>query len=123
MARLVLKDASLLDGDTAARRATVVVEGDRIAAVGTGPLEARPGDRVIDLAGKTLMPGMILGHYHAGYWQTGSTGKPVGFEASPALQAIRAAHNVKTALDCGFTGVISAGTPHGIDAALKAAIA
>ncbi|MBV1690657.1 amidohydrolase family protein [Novosphingobium sp. G106] len=123
MARLVVQNASLLDGDTAARRATIVVEGERITAVTAGPIDAHPDDRLIELAGKTIMPGMILGHYHAGYWRTGSTGKPIGFEASPALQAIRAAHNLKTALDCGFTGVISAGTPHGIDPALKVAIA
>ena len=30
--------------------------------------------------------------------------------------------NIRTALLCGFTGVISAGTPHGIDTALKTAI-
>ena len=27
------------------------------------------------------------------------------------LQAIRAVHNMKTALECGFTGAISAGAP------------
>jgi imidazolonepropionase-like amidohydrolase len=123
MARLVLENASLLDGDRPARRATVVVSGERIEAVTEGPAETRPDDRVVDLAGRTVMPGMILGHFHAVYWGTGGSGKPVGFEASPALQAIRATHNLKTALGCGYTGVISAGTPHGIDAALKAAIA
>jgi imidazolonepropionase-like amidohydrolase len=123
MPRLVLQNASLLDGDNPARRTNVVVEGERIAALSAGPVEARPDDRTVDLAGRTVMPGMILGHYHAGYWQTGASGRPVGFEASPALQAVRATHNLRTALDCGFTGVISAGTPHGIDPALKAAIA
>jgi imidazolonepropionase-like amidohydrolase len=123
MARTIFENASLLDGDRPARRATVVVAGDRIEAVSEGPVAARPDDRVVDLAGRTLMPGMILGHFHAGYWGTGGSGKPVGYEASPALQAIRATHNLRTSLDCGYTGVISAGTPHGIDAALKAALA
>jgi imidazolonepropionase-like amidohydrolase len=123
MVRLILANANLLDGDNPARRASVVVEGERIAALSAGPVEARPDDRVVDLAGKTLMPGMILGHYHAGYWGTGGSGKPVGFEATPALQAIRATHNLRTTLDCGFTGAISAGVPHAIDAALKDAMA
>src|SRR5579871_4176111 len=117
MARLIFRNANLLDGDNAARRATVVVEGERIAALSAGPVDARPDDRTVDLAGRTLMPGMILGHYHAGYWNTGASGKPVGFEATPALQAIRATHNLRTTLDCGFTGAISAGVPHAIDAA------
>lgn len=123
MARLVLKDANLLDGDGPARRATVIVSGERIETVSEGPVEVQPRDRVVDLAGRTVMPGMIHSHFHAGYWNTGGGGKPVGLEAPPALQAIRATANIKTALDCGFTGVISAGTPHAIDAALKVAVA
>ena len=123
MTRTVFCNANLLDGDNAARKADVVISGDRIESVGSAPAEARPGDRVIDLAGKTLMPGMINGHFHAAYWGTGGGGgRPVGLEAHPSLQAIRAVHNMKTALDCGFTGAISAGAPHQIDAALKAAV-
>lgn len=122
MARLILKDANLLDGDTPARRVTIVVSGDRIEAVSDRPVAFRPGDTVISLGGRTVMPGLIHGHFHAAYWNTGG-GKPLGLEAPAPLQAIRAARNVKTALDCGFTGLISGGTPHGIDAALKVAIA
>jgi len=122
MTRLILKDARLLDGDNAPRRSTIIVCGDRIEAITEGPVSARPEDRVIALDGRTVMPGMILGHYHAAYWQE-PTGKPLGLDAPPALVAVRAAANVRLALDCGFTGVISAGAPFAIDAALKAAIA
>ncbi len=122
MARLVLNNANLLDGEHAARKATVVVSGERIESAGESPVEARPDDRVVDCTGRTVMPGMILGHFHAAYWGTGGGGRPVGLEAHPSLQAIRAVANMKTALDCGFTGAISAGTPHGIDAALKVAV-
>ena len=122
MGRLVLQGANLLDGNAPARRADVVVSGERIEAVSEGPVETGPDDRVVDLAGRTVMPGMIQGHFHSGYWNTGASGRPVGLEVSPALQAVRATANVKTALECGYTGVISAGSPHAIDAALKAAI-
>ena len=44
-------------------RLAVLVEGDRIAAVGPN-LAAPAGARVIDLPGTTLMPGMIEGHSH-----------------------------------------------------------
>jgi imidazolonepropionase-like amidohydrolase len=122
MARLVLQDANVLDGDNPGRRATVVVAGERIESVGAGPVELRPDDRVIDCTGSTVMPGMVLGHFHAAYWNTGGGGRPVGLEAHPSLQAVRAVANARTALECGFTGAISAGTPHAIDAALKIAI-
>jgi imidazolonepropionase-like amidohydrolase len=42
---------------------SVLVEGDRIAAVGAN-LAAPQGARVVDLPGTTLMPGMIEGHSH-----------------------------------------------------------
>jgi imidazolonepropionase-like amidohydrolase len=122
MGRIVFHNANLLDGDNPARAANVVVSGERIESVGNGPAEVRTDDRVVDLAGKTLMPGMVLGHFHAAYWGTGASGRPVGLEAHPSLQAVRAVANMKTALECGFTGAISAGAPHAIDAALKAAV-
>lgn len=126
MTRLVLANGRLLDGENAPRAATVVVEGERFAEVieASGPpLAPRPGDVAVDLGGKTLMPGMVLGHYHASYFNIGADGAPFGLEASPALQAVRAVKNFRTTLDCGFTGVISAGAPNGIDPALKAAVA
>jgi len=123
MARLILEDATIVDGDNPPRRGDVVIRGDRIEAVGPGAAPARPGDRVIALAGRTVMPGMIIGHYHAGYWNMGLGSAPLGLDAPPALQGVRAASNLKLALECGFTGVIGAGGPNGIDACMKAAIA
>lgn len=67
------------------------------------------------------MPGMVQGHFHAAYWNTGGAA-PLGLEAPPALQAVRAAYNYRLALDSGFTGAISGGAPFAIDAAIKAAI-
>ena len=122
MARLILSDANILDGDHAPVRGTLVVAGERIESVGSAPVEAAPDDRVIDLAGRTVMPGMVLGHYHASYWNVGGGGLPLGLEVTPARAAMRATANIRTTLECGFTGVISAGAPHAIDAALKAAI-
>src|SRR4029079_16861256 len=82
----------------------------------------REGDRVVDLAGRTLMPGMMLGHYHASYKDVGLVRGPFGLDDTAALQAVRAAANFQLALDCGFTGVIGAGAPYRIDPSLKRAI-
>ena len=68
MPRLVLHDATVLDADGARPHTTVVVEDRRIALVRSaadaneGALGARPEDRVVDLAGRTVMPSMVSSH-------------------------------------------------------------
>jgi imidazolonepropionase-like amidohydrolase len=121
--RLILTDATILDGDHPPMRGTVVVAGDRLESVGATPVMPQPGDRVIALGGRTVMPGMVQSHFHAAYWNTGNSGRPLGMEVPPALAAVRAAANLRTALECGFTSVIGAGAPFAIDAAMKMAIA
>ncbi|MDG2005086.1 MAG: amidohydrolase family protein [Novosphingobium sp.] len=123
MARLILEDATIVDGENPPRRGDVVIAGELIEAVGEGAGSARPDDRVVALDGRTVMPGMILGHYHAGYWNMGLGNAPLGLDVPAPLQAVRAASNLRTALECGFTGVIGAGSPNGIDPCMKAAIA
>jgi len=124
MSRLILRHATLLDGLNPPRpEMTLVIDGERLHSVDSGQVEAAPGDQVFDLKGMTVMPGMINTHYHATYQDIGPGALPVGMEAPPALQTLRAARNLKRALDAGFTGVISAGAPYAIDAGCKQAIA
>lgn len=64
---IALTGATLIDGTGAApvAGATVVVEGRTIARVGPVPEVPIPdGATVYDLAGQTLMPGLIDGHVH-----------------------------------------------------------
>ncbi len=125
MARLVLRNATVLDADGLRPRSTVVVEDRRIAAVGpvAAPVETAPEDRVVELGGRTVMPGMVSSHFHATYHELGSKVTPFGLEEPPALQAVRAAHHLELLLRSGFTGAVSAGAPFAIDASMKAAIA
>lgn len=125
MQRTIFTNVRLLDGDKAPLDdVTVVVAGDRFESVVNGPCrDARPDDQLFDLGGRTLMPGMIHGHYHATYTRFSAAEKlPVGMEAPPAVQTLRAADHLKKALYSGFTGVVSAGAPYAIDAACKQAI-
>jgi imidazolonepropionase-like amidohydrolase len=124
MARIVFHNANLLDGDRPARSgATVVVEGDRIAAVAEGPVATRPDDRVVDLAGRTLMPGLVSCHFHASYDNITIQPEPLGVEKPAGYLTLVAARNLRTALECGVTSVVSAGANAGtVDAEVKMAI-
>jgi imidazolonepropionase-like amidohydrolase len=125
MARLILANANLLDGDRPAQPgSTVVVENDRIVSVGpVSSVESHPDDRVLDLAGRTLMPGMVSCHFHATYHELGAKPAPFGLEEPPALQAVRAVRNLEGVLRAGFTSAVSAGAPFAIDPAMRRAIA
>jgi imidazolonepropionase-like amidohydrolase len=123
MPRLVLRDATVLDADGARPRTTLVTEERRITTVRTGTVEMGPEDRVVDLGGRTVMPGMVSSHFHATYNELGSKTAPFGLEEPPALQAVRAARHLELLLRSGFTGAVSAGAPFAIDASMKAAIA
>ena len=67
MSRVIFRGASLLDGRNAPRLNTaVVVERERIVSVLPDErVECAAGDRIIDLGGRTLMPGMCSSHFHA----------------------------------------------------------
>lgn len=60
---LVIRDVRLFDGERTRARATVLVQGGRILAVGPAPRPPR-GAQVIDGRGKTLIPGLIDSHVH-----------------------------------------------------------
>lgn len=66
---IIFEGARLIDGTGKPARdnTAIIVEGDRITAVGVAGKLARPkGARVVDLHGRTVMPGLISAHSHVG---------------------------------------------------------
>jgi enamidase len=73
---VALTNVMVIDGTGAPARTgqTVVIEGDRITAVGeTGSVEVPNGARVMDLSGHTVIPGLVGLHNHSYY--TGGNGR------------------------------------------------
>jgi imidazolonepropionase-like amidohydrolase len=115
MSRVIFKGGNVLDGSGSQHLGTtVVVAGDRIESVGNDPIPAANGDRVIHLAGMSLLPGMVTGHGHIELGQPASG--PEGVKMALAIM------NCRAMLDSGFTSYVSAGVSYNIDAQLKAAI-
>ena len=84
--------------------AVVLIEGDRIKAVGQN-LEIDPGFRVIDLGPATLLPGLIDAHTHLL-----ANADPTDYAAmlltkSQADRALEGAANARRTLRAGFTTV------------------
>ncbi len=83
--------------------AVVILDGDRITAVGSGlPIPA--GVRVIDLGDMTLLPGLIDCHTHLLALREDSYGMML-LTKSQAYRALEGASNARRTLQAGFTSV------------------
>lgn len=107
--RTLIAGAQVFDGSgTAPFAADVLIEGDRIAAVGgAGARSAHADAAVIDGSGATLIPGLIDGHAHLGF---GSTVEYTSDRRETEDErALLVAHTGKVLLDSGFTSAYSGG--------------
>lgn len=117
MSGIVLTNCTLLDGTSPELREGmhVLIEDERIREVSDRPITA-PGARIIDLKGKTLMPGLIDAHVHL----IATSLDLSRLDREPAsLTTARARHIAEGMLRRGFTTIRDAG---GADWGLAAAI-
>jgi imidazolonepropionase-like amidohydrolase len=122
---IALVNCVVLDGTGQAplENAAIVVEGQRIVAVGpSASVVPKSPERVIDLQGMTALPGLINLHVHYGLVLPGALEARYQDESVAAL-AYRMAHNAREALHAGVTTTRSVGERHGVDFALRAAVA
>jgi len=106
---IVLHAARLLDVDTGTliEPGEVLVEGDRIRAVGTS-VDHLPDARVIDLGNVTLLPGLIDAHVHL-FLHPGAEDLQTVEESIP-WRTILAEQAAKADLLAGFTAERDMGT-------------
>jgi imidazolonepropionase-like amidohydrolase len=118
---LVLTGATLIDGTGAAPvpDAAVVIDGERIAA--TGPraaLEWPVHAEIIDVGGRTLIPGLIDAHDHMASHGYGLATR-LGLDEPASTAHLRTARVLAETLAMGYTTVRDGG---GLDAGFKVAI-
>lgn len=111
-AQTVFTNAALFDGLGLNLRqgVSVLVEGDRIAAIAEGSIAAPEGASIIDCAGRTLMPGMIDCHTHL--FMTGASQAELAApdQTFDSLNAI-AAKEAELMVLRGFTSARDVGGP------------
>ncbi len=123
--RMIVRPGLLLDvvaGELLADRA-VVIEGDRIAQVTTVGDAPAEGPAVVDLPGRTLLPGLIDCHAHLVGEPDDGHGYAGLLARTGAQEALSGARNARDTLQAGFTTVRDVGTFRAfVDVALRDAI-
>jgi imidazolonepropionase-like amidohydrolase len=123
---IVLKAARMFDGKSMQQNTTIVVQGDKIAAVGGQP----PADaQVIDLGDVTLSPGFMDAHSHVTlqFWGDFNRRRLDELDMNVSEHALRATTYARATVEAGFTTVRDlgsrfVGSPERVDVALRNAI-
>ncbi len=116
---ILLRGGTLIDGTGRApiTDAAILIDGERIVAVGeAGAVDAPPETVIIDVTGKTVMPGLIDAHDHLFH-----TGRDLNERVSRplSLTMMKIADNLRVTLEAGVTTVRDAA---GLDLGFKMAV-
>jgi imidazolonepropionase-like amidohydrolase len=106
MSRILLRSANLVinGSDELQTSCDVLVQDDRIHSVSSTPIDCADAT-VIDVAGKTLMPGLIDAHAHI----TGLSLSPKNIDAPASDIVVACANYLRNSLMDGFTTIREAG--------------
>lgn len=120
--RTTFVNGQVLDGDGGVldRIAAVTIEEGTIVAVGPPGDGERPAptDRVVDLSGRTLLPGLIDTHVHC----VGGDYTPGYEDQAEGMAVLRTAEVMRKTLDAGITTVRTAGSRDHLDIIVRDAI-
>jgi imidazolonepropionase-like amidohydrolase len=107
----VLRPARVFDGDAMHEGWAVRVQGERIQSVGPDAGVTAAGATVIELPGKTLLPGLVEGHSHVllhPYDETSWNDQVL--HESLGVRTARAVNQLRATLMAGFTTIRDLGT-------------
>ena len=112
---IVLRGGLIFDGTGApARPGTLVIERNRISKVlPAGATDFPSGARVIDVAGTTVMPGLIDLHTHLSYSAGSGGDEPAELMMDPVEGTLRGVERLRFFIESGITTVRDVGS-HGI---------
>ncbi len=103
---LVIENGRIVDGlGNPPHIGDVVIEGERIAAVGAQGTPDNGAVRRIDATGMTVMPGLIDAHVHISFDEPASNDE-LFFHRREGLAAIIAARNLQKVYRAGVTGIL-----------------
>ena len=124
--RTLIRNARVIDGTGSPPRdgCALVIDDGRLVHVGPlAPVSEPSGDdvRTVDVAGRTVMPGMVEGHIHLSYNNV-KVIADLDLNCPPEYSTLVSAKTAELALHCGYTAARSAGSVHAVDVALKRAI-
>ncbi|HVR99324.1 MAG TPA: amidohydrolase family protein [Thermoanaerobaculia bacterium] len=118
-----IRFGQLIDGQGGrVKDAVVVVDGERIASVGSGDAAVPPNAKVIDLRRYTGIPGLIDAHTHMTfYWDRTPGSRPWSQLGSlgPAVTVFLAQENARKTLEAGVTTVRDLGSWENTDLAMR----
>ena len=120
---MVLKAAHIFDGRQITSPGLIVVERNKILAVGPGSTIPANAE-ILDFGDATLSPGFMDAHTHLAGESTNDYRQSMlnELQRTPAEQAIRATVNARKTLMIGFTTVRDVGSSDFIDVGLRNAI-
>lgn len=105
-------------------KGAVVTEGEKIAWVGKAealPQQYRSGYEVIDLPGRTVMPGIIDGHTHISFGEARSE-EELALYTPVEFRTLKAIWNANKILQAGVTSAFDAATTYNIAQSVRDAI-
>lgn len=119
-----IRFARLWDGEKTITDAVVVVDGEKVASVGSGNAAVPKGAEVVDLRRYSGIPGMIDLHTHMTYfWDRAPGTTPRGAGAGPrrlpAVTVYLAQDNAKRTIDVGVTTARDLGAQNDMDLAMR----
>jgi imidazolonepropionase-like amidohydrolase len=120
---MAIRFARLWDGAKTVTDAVLVIEGDKVARVGSGDAAVPKGAAVVDLRRYTAIPGLIDLHTHMTYYWDRTPGTSPrgrgGPRRLPAVTVFMAQDNAKRTIEAGVTTARDLGAQNDMDLAMR----